>query len=478
MKAFRRLLAMWLLAAAVLTGGGSLPGWPVPAGTRAAAVSPALPDSPDLSPTPAPVRPFEVSATATALLVTELGRGMVLFSQNADVPMPLPLANRVMTALIAIEMFSLDTQVTISQEAAGADDQLNLEAGMKVRMEYLLLGMLLRDSDAAAIALAEQVSGEEPLFVQEMNTRASAFQMTMTTFSNATGNPADGQASTVGDLSRLLRYALANGTFRTLFRTRDTPYFFQDGSSRLLTNRFSSAWSLVDGTDGALRAGLPTGFQNSAITASSGGINLLSVVGDSREASSTADQGALVQGCFRAYEYALLVQAGQAWPVDEEVEGIPVEVRFNQNVFYVRPVGQSHVASTRYESLGPHTLPLLASNPVGRLVFTLQDGSTIIAELFPTRTIWDDNRLFARLIERFRQNQDLSMTLLVLSGLLVLLAVVQVGARMVRRRMAGRPQPLAETRTNPADVQVDQQGQGIVVHQQDSQGQQPGDRQG
>ena len=398
--------------------------------------------SPSPAPTEAPLSmTLPISVDAQSVLVVDLSRGVRLFEKDATLPVGIPALNRAITALIALEKYSPDTMVTVSKVAADADaGKLGLKKGEKVSLEYLLLALLLQGSDAAAIAVSEQVSGEETAFVEEMNAKAKAFGMADTVFLNAAGKAVAGQKTTVEDAVRFFRRALAVEAFLRIFSIRDTLYFFPDGTSHHFTSRLDSAWSFVDSLTGGIRA--DSGTDVSVVcTALSRNINMLCVVAGARSAKIVSDLEHVATGCFEAYESAVLVSAGQRYPTTETVAGVMFELVYSQSVMYIRPVGIEYLKEVRYESLGKTSLPIRKTQPVGKVIFMMTDGSSIAVDMLPAEDVWNPSSLRDRLQVLMAGNQDLVALIAALLALLVLIGIGRVAETLVkwaRRRKAWR----------------------------------------
>ena len=138
---------------------------------------------------------LEASISANSAIVIDSGRARRLYAKNADKHQAIPVASKVMTALLACERLPLSTQVTISNVAAMeaqkevTGDGLTLEIGDKYPLEYLLLRLVFYDSNAAALAIAEQISNVEEIFVELMNSKAASLELADTRFLNSTGDP-------------------------------------------------------------------------------------------------------------------------------------------------------------------------------------------------------------------------------------------------------------------------------------------------
>ncbi len=398
--------------------------------------------TPTPSPTPSPYSTtLAIDCSAPSILVVDLARGGRLFERSADTAVSLPVLGKAMTALLALEAYADDTMVTISKVAAAADaGRLGLKTGEKEPLGFLVLGLMLQASDGAAIALAEQVSGEESVFVEKMNERAAALGMGSTVFANSTGRTAEGQATTVADAARFFRKAFANPAFLRIFQTRDTFYVFPDRTSHHFTNRIDSAWSFADTMKGGLRG--DDGTASLAFTATDRGFTFLCVTAGDRSDRVPSDVERIAAGVFDAYESVTLVSAGQSYPVSETVAGQSVPLVFAQTVAYVRPVGVDTISGVHYESLGRTTLPVLQSQAVGKAVFDFTDGTSIAVDLFPADDVYNAASPWTRLRQVIEENQDLAAVIAVLLAFLALIALLRLLESAVRgvrqRRIAGR----------------------------------------
>jgi D-alanyl-D-alanine carboxypeptidase len=390
--------------------------------------------TPTLVPTEIPLSmTLPISVEASSVLVVDLSRGVRLFEKDATLAVGLPALNRAVTALIALERYSLDTMVTVSKVAADADaGKLGLKKGEKVPLEYLLLALMLQGSDAAAIAVSEQVSGEESSFVTEMNAKAESFGMVDTVFQNATGKDVVGQSTNVEDAVRFFRRALVVPAFQRIFSLRDSLYFFPDGSSHHFTSRMDSAWSFVDSLTGGIRADSGTNV-SAACTATSRNVNILCVAAVAKTSKIVADLEHIASGCFDSYESAVLVSAGQSYPTTETVAGVTFGLVYSQTVQYVRPVGIEYLKEVRYESLGKTSLPIRKTQSVGKVVFTMTDGTSIVVDVFPAEDVWNPSSLRDRLQILMVGNQDLVIIILALLALLVLIGIGHIAETLVKQ---------------------------------------------
>ena len=151
--------------------------------------------------------------------------GEVLAEKNADASIYPASMTKVMTALLVLEANpDLDTPVTLPEDIFPAlQTEKASMAGFlpdeTATVRDLLYGALLPSGAECCEALAREVSGSEEAFVASMNQKAAALGMASTHFCNPAGLHDPEHVSTVRDMARLLRAAMQNEMFRTIFAT-------------------------------------------------------------------------------------------------------------------------------------------------------------------------------------------------------------------------------------------------------------------
>jgi len=146
-----------------------------------------------------PLRRWEVREpvlTADGALVALINNenSKILLEKNSTLSLPIASLTKLMTALIAIDQYSLDDEIIISEEAFLKDIRRphNLYPGERYRVKDLLYANLMESSNTAAQALGEK----NALFLTKMNQRAQKLGMRRTRFTNFTGlDPLDLRAT-------------------------------------------------------------------------------------------------------------------------------------------------------------------------------------------------------------------------------------------------------------------------------------------
>jgi D-alanyl-D-alanine carboxypeptidase len=220
-------------------------------------------------------------------IVLDAATGQVLGEQNADeLTYPASLT-KMMTLYLTFEALnqgriSLDQRFIVSANAAGKEpSKLGLTPGETVSVHDLILGIVTKSANDAAVVLAEGLAGSEPAFAVQMNREARALGMLSTNFRNASGLPNRYNYTTARDMAKL---ALAlYRTFPKEYAYFSTEKFTYDGRTYINHNHLMEEFQGMDGIKtGYINA---SGF-NLAASAVRHGERLVGVIMGGRTATS------------------------------------------------------------------------------------------------------------------------------------------------------------------------------------------------
>jgi D-alanyl-D-alanine carboxypeptidase len=144
-------------------------------------------------------------------IVIDAETGTVISESNADSPHYPASLTKMMTLYLIFEALDqgrikLDTRLPVSEYAASqSPTKLDLDAGETIAVKDVILGLVTRSANDAAVVAAEWLAGSEQTFAQRMTAKAHALGMTHTFFHNASGLPDPEQISTARDLAKLAR---------------------------------------------------------------------------------------------------------------------------------------------------------------------------------------------------------------------------------------------------------------------------------
>ncbi|MEW5922079.1 MAG: D-alanyl-D-alanine carboxypeptidase family protein [Bacillota bacterium] len=159
-----------------------------------------------------------ISAEAAVLLDWNSGR--ILYARKPHLPKPMASTTKIMTAILALEMGTLDELVVTSPRAASTGgSSIWLEEGEEKTLEELLYGLMLRSGNDAAVAIAEHIAGKENSFAEIMTRRARDLGARNTSFRNPHGLHHEEHYTTAYDLSLIAAHAMGISKFKEIITT-------------------------------------------------------------------------------------------------------------------------------------------------------------------------------------------------------------------------------------------------------------------
>lgn len=169
-----------------------------------------------------PIKVLAISASSA--IVMDLNTDRIYYEHNIHEERLIASITKIMTCIVAIENADLDKEITVGDEIYQAfGSAIYIEVGEKLKLKDLLLGLMLRSGNDAAMVIAKNVGGGIDNFVYMMNEMAANIGMKNTKFYNPHGLENDdgiGNISTAYDMALLTKYAMQNKTFREIFGTK------------------------------------------------------------------------------------------------------------------------------------------------------------------------------------------------------------------------------------------------------------------
>jgi len=151
----------------------------------------------------------QARAAHRAVLLVAADTGEVLVAEQANLASRPASLTKLMTVYLTLEAieesrFGFDTVLQVSDHArAQAPRRLGLKTGAEVPLRDVLLAIVVRSANDAAVVAAEAVAGSEGAFVELMNAKATELGMVETRFRNASGLPDPRQVTTARDMAVL-----------------------------------------------------------------------------------------------------------------------------------------------------------------------------------------------------------------------------------------------------------------------------------
>ncbi len=172
---------------------------------------------------------------ANAYIAIDLDSGKILEGKNISSSLPIASLNKVMTAVVTLDLASAsDVFVTTTHAANIIPTRIGVIAGQKMLRDELLYALLLTSANDAAEVLAEGIDAKygKGTFIKAMNIKAKSLGMKNTNFSNPQGFDSRLNYSSVSDLAVLAHYALSNyPLFKQIVKT-DYHFLPQDNNHK------------------------------------------------------------------------------------------------------------------------------------------------------------------------------------------------------------------------------------------------------
>src|SRR6185503_13384665 len=373
-------------------------------GTRSVAapvagIAPAATTAPALRPPPIPAAP-QVNARGYYLM--DFTSGQVLAEINADQRLEPASLTKLMSAYAVFHALKdgrikMDDQVRVSAHARDQDgSRMFIEVGTVVSVENLVQGMIVQSGNDATVALAEHVTGSEPVFVDLMNQYAQRLGLASTHFQNSPGMPSPEHYTTARDIA-VLSAALI----------RDYPEYYKFYSQRSFT------WNKITqpNRNGLLERdptvdGLKTGHTDTAgyclvSSAKRGDMRLVSVVMGSPNISAREDaSAALLNYGFNFYQSRKLYDANATVLTIPVWKGTADTVKLGvpHDVYAIVPRGQDSALAAAADVPEPLFAPLARNIEVGKLRVSLGDKTIGTYALHPIEDV-SEAGFFSRMID-------------------------------------------------------------------------------
>lgn len=190
-------------------------------------------------------------AKTDSSIVMDADTGEVLSEHNADAKAYPASLTKMMTLYLAFEalesgQLTLDQSARVSHRARNqAPSKLGLAEGQMVPVRDLILGLITRSANDAAVVVAEALAGSERAFAERMTEKARELDMTNTTYRNASGLPNPGQLTTARDLAKLAQALYRD--FPKEYAYFATEEFTYNGAIYVNHNRLMQSFEGMDG---------------------------------------------------------------------------------------------------------------------------------------------------------------------------------------------------------------------------------------
>lgn len=277
--------------------------------------------------TPIKALPLPIDVTADSVVLINLDKDQIIYEKNPDKKEILASLTKIMTAYTVIEnVENLDKKVKITEEdiyGLWGFTCIGLEVGDKVSYLDLLYGTLLHSGADASQALAIHTAGSIEKFNDMMNAEAKKLGLRNTNFEDSYGGH-DDNVSTAREMSRLLKEALKNKTFKKIFSSNQKTL-----SNGLTVYNYTRNFAIFHGLDDTLLTGNKSGYTPEAglLLASTATINNTNYALIVMKSEINTYMSQHVLDTYKVYDYikTLSFQTKTIIPKDTILKRIPVE---------------------------------------------------------------------------------------------------------------------------------------------------------
>ncbi|HPX92827.1 MAG TPA: hypothetical protein PK646_04395 [Bacillota bacterium] len=408
-----------------------------------------------------------------------------LYAKNSETALEIPAVARLMTLYLALERLSSDEQIPVSGLAARydreerRDNRYVMRAGDSLPLRYLLLRMLYNNSDAAAIAVAEKISGSQEVFLQEMQRTAGLLGMNKTEFfacdvaraereseipeeisetahvweeqqKAASGQPLSlpeaGQTvktarTSLRDVMRLVTTLLSNSRAKAILGVTDELVQITSGGMAQIVPIRSSASHLMTLSENRISVAYLSLSNRYSLLCCWGttpaNIPVTTVAAHLRQTGIMQPALQLYSTLDAFYDRSSLTQAGGKYPGASEkaANGELFDLVYLDSVDYIHPK-TDHYLEEKLDYLGnaPYPLPIRKGAMTGQVIFTLKDGMQIPVRVGSDRDILTDSNLVSRALLLLQGNPNLAYTILGLTLILCLALLIVLVRESIRLR--------------------------------------------
>ena len=230
-----------------------------------------------------------------ASIVIDADTGRVLHATNPDTRNYPASLTKMMTLYLVFEaiesgQLKLKQRLPVSARASGmTPSKLGVKRGESITVETIIMALVTKSANDAAVVVAEYLGGTEAKFARIMTKKARAIGMRRTSFRNASGLPNRRQLSTARDMALLAKKLVQNFPQQYRYFSRQRYSFrgkeYKNHNTLLIT---------YPGTDGIKTGYIRASGFNLAASVSRNGRRLIGVVFGGRTAKSRDQHMAII----------------------------------------------------------------------------------------------------------------------------------------------------------------------------------------
>ncbi len=176
------------------------------------------------------------SLSSTSAVAMDVATKKILWQKNASAPNYPASTTKIITALVARELYDLDDVIVIENQDLIYGQNVGWSAGDSVRVAEVLRALLILSANEAGMILADHAPGGYDAFITRMNAKAHELGLAQTRFVNPQGFDDDMQQVSAHDLALAALELLRDDFLREAVDTAQTTITTESGRTFALTN--------------------------------------------------------------------------------------------------------------------------------------------------------------------------------------------------------------------------------------------------
>lgn len=320
---------------------------------------------------------------AAAYVVADQQSQTILASRDLDSRIEPAALTKLMTTYLVFQALQSgklkpESMLTLPTSGWQSDgSRIFMQPDVPMKAETVIQGMLTISANDAAITLATAISGSEKAFVRQMNEEVDKIGLKNTHFINCTGQAAEGQYSSVGDLLQLAQLLIQKfPQYQNWFAIKS---FTNNGITQLNRNLLLFRDDKVDG----LAVGYTiNGGYNLAVSSKRNGRSIIAIlVGTDSSEARAAEGSKLISWALTSFNVAKLYD-GEHKITDLSVykgDKSSVPIGFIDTAYVTQPSDGAKKLKLQLEAVRPVVAPIRRGLVLGTLKL-INENNQVVAE--------------------------------------------------------------------------------------------------
>lgn len=175
---------------------------------------------------------FTASLSAQSIVVIDINSASILLEKNSHQKVAPASTTKLLTALVAKNIFQLDEVVSIKNKPLNVGHTIGFKVGEEFLVADILQALLVNSGNDAAEILAQNHPEGRAGFITEMNQTAQNLHLQESSFINPSGLDAAAHFSSAFDLSLITRVLMQDQFLKSVVGTQQASIINQAGTNQ------------------------------------------------------------------------------------------------------------------------------------------------------------------------------------------------------------------------------------------------------